>query len=236
MTRLIVRSHHPWRLRLALAMVLVASAVAAWGLFEYGRYRGGFDVQAAERAHAELLRTNDEQLASIVRLREQQAVLERSAQIEREAYRQLEGTVTELQDEILELKEELAFYRGIVSPSDANQGLRLQDFDIVRGAGGRGWHYKLVLTQVLKNDRVATGTVHIEFDGAEDGKARKLALKEIGGQEGLPFKFKYFQDIEGDIVLPSGFVPAKVIVRVEPRNKEHSRLEEVFDWPTEQEI
>ena len=38
-----------------------------------------------------------------------------------------------------------------------------------------------------------------------------FALKE------LPFRFKYFQEIAGDVVLPAGFVPRRVIVEVEPR-------------------
>lgn len=236
MTNLVVRPHQPWRVRLFTALALAMAVASGWGMFEYGRYRGGFDFLEAKAARTELLQSLAEQEQTIRRLREGQVVLERTREVEREAYGQLEGTVAALQDEILELKEELAFYRGIVSPNDRSEGLRLQDFELVPGLAERTWRYKLVLTQVLKNDTVATGHVALTVLGTQNGEPKQLELKDIvtDGKGEPAFRFKYFQDLHGEFALPAEFVPAAVKVVVDPRGRKRPRLEESFDWPAEE--
>jgi hypothetical protein len=166
-------------------------------------------------------------------LREQSAVLERSGQIERQAYKQLEGAVTGLQDEILELKGELAFYRGIVSPDDASKGLNLQNFELSSGPLSRQYHYKVVLTQVLNNGNVVRGNMRFEVAGLEQGEQKSYSLEQLSDskdKDGLEFKFKYFQIIEGDLMLPEGFEPIKVNLMVTPKSSTHKKLTQAFDW------
>ncbi len=236
MTRLVVRPHNPWRVRLFTALTIAGILLSGWGLFEYGRYRGGFDAGAAAAERREFRATSATQSAENQQLREQLAVLKRTRDIEKEAYRELEGAVAALQDEILELKEELAFYRGIVSPRDGHEGLKLQNFELAHGASAKRWHFKLVLTQVLKNDNVASGAVRMEFEGAIDGKPAKLELPDVDseGRKALAFRFKYFQDFEGDLELPDGFEPLRVVVVIDPRGKGNKRFEQTFDWPAEE--
>ena len=56
---------------------------------------------------------------------------------DREAYREVEASLLELQEKIQEQKDAIAFYRGIVSPADGKPGLRVQDFRLTRGAEER---------------------------------------------------------------------------------------------------
>ena len=43
---------------------------------------------------------------------------------------------------------------------------------------------------------------------------KQLDIKELSGGalDLLKLRFKYFQNIEGDIVLPEGFLPSRVVV------------------------
>ena len=166
-------------------------------------------------------------------LREHNAVLERSWQIERQAYKQLEGAVTGLQDEILELKEELAFYRGIVSPKDATKGLIIQDVELSRGALPRHYKYKVVLTQVLNNGTVARGNLRFEVEGVLKGKQKRYTLEQMSERKeksGPSFRFKYFQILEAEFILPEGFEAIKVNLIVKPKSKAHKKLTQAFDW------
>ena len=48
---------------------------------------------------------------------------------------------------------------------------------------------------------------------------RKLAWSELRQQQdapGLEYSFKYFQQVEGDIVLPVGLKPVRLIARLLP--------------------
>lgn len=236
MTRLIVRPHNPTRVRLLTALAAVALFASGWGLFEYGRYSGGYNIMEAKAERKRLQQLNGEQIAENQRLREQLAVLARSSEIEKEAYDQLKGTVAALQDEILELKEELAFYRGIVSPRDGHEGLKVQNFEVMPGLSAEQWHYKLVLTQVLKNDTVATGAVQMVLKGTQSGEPKTLSMAEVDGKgrKSLAFRFKYFQDFEGDFRLPEGFRPEQVAITVDPSGRGRERFEQTFDWPAEE--
>jgi len=145
-----------------------------------------------------------------------------------------------LQDELLELKEELAFYRGIISPKEANRGLQIQQFTLTQGSGEHSWHYKLVLTRVLKNHGMAQGVAEILVEGvsAESGKKKQLPLGSISVPpvKQLRYKFKYFQNLEGEITLPAEFSPSRVILILKPGGKGNkTRLRKVFDWPGDTE-
>lgn len=232
MSRVVIRAFDPVRMTRLAVLMVVGVVVLGWGLFEYGRYRAGVDFTSAKQEAARLTEVNARYEQSITELRERQAVLERSNQIEREAYKQLETAVAGLQDEIAELKSELAFYRGIVTPGEAKSGLRVQSFELASNGLERGYRYKLVLTQVLKNDRVASGRVTVAIEGNQDGRITTLELADVAteGKE-LAYKFKYFQNFEGNLVLPEGFSPVRVMVKVNPRDQRHEGVERVFDWP-----
>jgi len=231
MKRLVVRHHNPVRVALLFIAVVTSAVLAGWGILEYARARSGFDFDSL-REEAQLLSDkNEELLSTIDDLRGQQAVLERSQQIEREAYKQLEGTVAGLQEEISELKSELAFYRSIVAPVESSGGLRVQTFEVSGNGLDRGYRYKLVLTQVLKNDRVVRGRAEVAIEGSQNGRMAVLDLAQLDpSKNGFEFKFKYFQNFEGDFQLPAGFSPHRVTVKVGPRDGGNA-VEKIFNWP-----
>ncbi len=159
------------------------------------------------------------------------ALLARSSEIDETARAQVKGSITELQDEILELREELAFYRGIVAPDDGG-GLRIQSLKLARGGEDRHWHFRLVLIQSIKQDQRAVGAIALTVHGVRGGVAVALPLAEVMAKPAGPlgYSFKYFQDFEGDLLLPVGFTPGRVEVEVQPRGGDAVR--QSFDWTT----
>ncbi len=232
---LVVKAHNPWKSRLLLAMLLLVLLLAGWALFEYGRFSAGYDsIEVTQESQVLLSHVSDLD-DQIEKLREEKAVLERAAQIERKAYDELDTTLKVLQAEILELKEELAFYRGIVSPRQSAEGLHLQRFKIEANGKPRGYRYKVTLTQVLKNDRTARGTIKMTIAGRQGEEAKELGLADVTNKQvkALEYRFRYFQNLEGDIQLPEGFQPLRVTVSVQPRNSRYQEktIEKTFDWP-----
>ncbi len=233
MSHLIVKQRSFWHSRLGIAVVVIFLLLLLASIFEFGRYRAGYDSLAASDTYTALHLQIAELEQHQSTLREQNAVLERSGQIERQAYKQLEGAVTGLQDEILELKEELAFYRGIVSPTDFTKGLIIQDFELIQGALPRHYSYKVVLTQVLNNGTVARGNLHFEVEGVLKGEQKRYTLDQMSDtkeKSGPSFRFKYFQILEGEFILPEGFEAIKVNLTVTPKSKAHTKLTQAFDW------
>lgn len=238
MSHHIVKMRPAWvRLTAGLALIAVL-IVCVWGAYDYGRQQGFQDEVVKQQTIKQLERKRQEQEKAITRLHENKAILERSSKVEREAHYQLEMTVAELQNKILELEEELAFYRGIVSPKNAKSGLRIEEFEIVPGSELRKYHYKLVLTQVLNNNDFVSGSVELQIDGLFKGKPRTLARGEFESEseKQSKFRFRYFQNLEGDIVLPDGFRPVRMNVKVLPKGRKYKRLEQVYDWPQAENV
>ena len=231
---LVVRAHRPWKTRALLIVGLVSLCLLGWALFEFGRDSAGYDSHDATQAQQSLEDLVGDLNDEIKKLREQKAILERDAAIERTAYHELDGSLKLLQTEILELKEELSFYRGIVSPNDAVHGLYLQRFRIEPNGKTRGYRYRVILTQVLKNDRTARGLVQISVEGILNGEAKVLHLKHVTEKsvKELSYRFKYFQNLEGDIQLPDNFKPQRITVTVIPKGRRNQEtIEKTFDWP-----
>ena len=230
---LVVKAHHPWRNWILIVFIGIGLVLAAWAIFEYGRFSAGYDSVEAIHEHKVLLNHVDDLEEQIEKLREEKAVLERAAQIERKAYDELDTTLKVLQAEILELKEELAFYRGIVSPRDASHGLHVQRFKIEPSGKPGGYRYKVILTQVLKNDSTARGVIRINIEGIQKNENRVLALQDVSEKsiKELEYSFKYFQNLEGEIELPAGFKAQRVTISVVPRNQRQDAFDKTFDWP-----
>ena len=70
------------------------------------------------------------------------------------------------------------------------------------------------------------------FEGVKNGVQVQLSLKEVSGGalDKLKLRFKYFQNNEGEIVFPEGFLPSRVLVEVVPSGKGATRLKKTFDW------
>jgi hypothetical protein len=232
-SRLVIKSHAPVRKRLLWVAAMVGLAAVGVALYLAGQGRAGFNSIGAEMEIGALnseIRDHESQNQT---LREHIAVLETAAKIDREAYRRVEDELTELQTKILDQQEDIAFYRGIVTPDDT-AGLRIQNFSLSRGLGPLTFNMQLVLAQAFRSDRQVAGTVELSVEGVSEGQAVRLGLLELLPQEErknrLKFSFRYFQDLKADLVLPRGFAPQRVIVKVTPTGKSAKTVEESFDW------
>ncbi len=179
-----------------------------------------------------LLDRIDDMQATNAELRHKNAELVQAAEVDREAYAQVEKSLTRLQDEILELQQEVAFYQGIVSPNESARGLRIQAFKLAKNEGTTTFHFDLVLSQLVSRNRVVRGSADVTIEGMLDGKIQNLSLKELmlGERKSMNFRFKFFQRLEGDIALPEGFLPLKVRVRAIPSGARGRTVKRSWDW------
>ena len=233
---LVVKAHRPWKSKFIWLIISIVLVISGWTLFDYGRFLAGYDSRDTDNEIASLLEVQDHLEKRIVALREEKAVLERAAQIERKAYNELDQTLKVLQAEVLEHKEELAFYRGIISPKDSSSGLYLQNFFLSQNGDTRSYRYKVVLTQVLKNSRLITGKVKLQFDGLLTGEPKLLDLKDITTKKSkdLNYRFKYFQNVEGIVEFPKGFSLSRVKIQILPRGRQRDMIEKTIEWSFEE--
>jgi hypothetical protein len=232
-SKLIIKSHHPWKHRAKITMAVLGLVLVAWWVFDYGHSTAGFDYDNLLVERDALNDKLDTAYGDIKTLRERIAVLERAGQIDKQGYGGVERSLKQAQDEMLELKEEVAFYRGIVSPTETASGLSIADFQVSGIGEERAYRFKLVMTQMKSNTRVVKGYARVAFEGVQNGAQVEHTLHKVSGGalDKLRLRFKYFQNIEGEIVLPEGFLPSRVVIDVVPSGKGLTRLKKTFDWP-----
>jgi len=228
--QLVVHEHDPFKRGLIILLFIVVLVAAGYLLYDYGRARAEYDFDFLENERHNLQQQIKGLDTEVERLRNQLVSNQRSSEIDKQAYAEVDTSLRTLQAEILELEEEIAFYRSIVAPGETATGLRIQRFGIEPSGQEQGYYYKLVLTQVSKNTRTVKGRVVIQVEGLRDGKPHQLNLTSLSstGQKQLDFRFKYFQSFEGNLVLPEGFVASRVHIKVSSKRK---TLEKSFNWP-----
>lgn len=219
-----------WLLRSAVGIAMVVCVYLA---FEFGRIQSGYniaDTLAEERDFREEIATLERRVTS---LQQEIATLETHREIERAAYKEVEGNLVELQRKIQEQRDAIAFYRGIVAPEDGERGLRVQDFKLSRGSEERSYNVRLVLVQAIQNDRTVNGEVALTLEGEQEGSMISYSFDQLVPPEqdsSWPFSFRYFQDFNRQVILPDGFTPEKVNIEVRSRTKSVASVEQSFLW------
>jgi hypothetical protein len=210
----------------------VCAALIVWVAFELGQIRAGHNSFEATERYNELEGILRQEREETQRLRERIAQLETDRKIDGEAYARVEAELAGLEAMILTQQEDLAFYRGIVS--DQQSGLRVQDFVLWPGDGPLSYSMRLVLAQAMRAGSRISGTVNLEIEGVQDSEPRTLGLRDLLTVEPRPrrldFSFRYFQNLEAELVLPEGFAPARVNVTLKPKGKSSKSIEKSFDW------
>lgn len=156
--------------------------------------------------------------ADVATLQQQVATLRRSDQISREANTALQKTLAERDEQIAGLRADVAFYERLVGATGQRRGLSVHELHLTAQPGGV-WHYTATLTQNLNRGSDSQGAMTLAVEGSQAGTLRRLdwaALRQTPNPPGVPFAFKYFQQVEGEIFLPAGFTPARVTVRLAP--------------------
>ena len=230
-----LQQHGLGRTWMVRSVVVLLIAISGYLVFEFGRISAGYDVVEADnvvQAYVDHIQTLD---TEIIDLKQEVAILETNREVDRESYREVEASLTQLQAKIQEQRDAIAFYRGIVSPSDGNSGLRVQDLKLTRGKAEREFNVRLVLVQAMKHDRKVSGDVSLSVLGSQNGVETTYALAQLLPDEadsGWAFSFRYFQDFDRQLVLPDGFTPERITVEVRSKTRSISSIEESFDWAT----
>jgi hypothetical protein len=234
-SKLVVKSHEPTRLWVALAVAALLAILAAWGLFEWGSTSAGYKRVEAARVRGEL----NEQISVLETengaLRRDLAVLRTSDRIDQEAYSQVSVDLDDLQSQIGELNEELAFYRGIMSPADGRSGLQIKALQISPGSDPDHFSLKLILVQAGRHDARVQGSVDVSVVGESiaaesegSGETVTINLSQLTvDSDKLRYSFRYFQILERDIVLPMGFKPATVEISLSAGRKADAVTESI---------
>lgn len=185
-----VRAAIPWYVRLLLVVALMALG------FGVGYWRYSAEGTLQLRDQIRLLRDENQQL------RTQSIHVESQKQVTQVAQKDLAKDMAALQEENVQLKEELAFYKNILADSSGVAVVKVHSFKISKLAKPGEYDFRVLLIQSGRHDRSVQGSLQIALNGTRDGKPLVVPVTPAGGAKGFKINFKYYQPVEGSFSVP----------------------------------
>jgi hypothetical protein len=231
---LVVRHHHaPLRRVLTVMAITLLCMFALYVVYELGRFDAGYDRLAVSQERAEhdvtLGRLEKANRELRTRLAELDTIRIGRAREQAEVSR----SIGDLQAQVARQAQELQFYRGIVAQSATSTGVKIQGLRIAPGTKSGRYKVRMTLVRSVRPEDVVSGTLVIGAEGTSaNGRASSLdmAALSVPKVRELPFNFRYFQNIEPEIALPSDFQPERLSVEVRSSRKGVSPVTQTFPW------
>ena len=221
----------PKRRAAVLAAGMLIAVAVLYATFEFGRYEAGFRVVDSMRgALLAAARIRDLE-AQNARQREERETADVGRRVDREGYQQVEQSLGDMQSQIGRLQQDLSFYRGLVQP-DSVVHVKVQTLQIVPAATSGQYGLKFVLMQTGKPEKSVSGTVAVAIDGTYAGKPAALSLYQVSPAHrgGLVYSFRYFQNYNEPVQLPTGFEPTRVDMEIHAGKDATHRFRQSFVW------
>ena len=218
--KLAIRTHVAWYWR-ALALIAILSlslALAAW-IYDAGRRIAGFHSDESIREIQALRNYVMELDGELTKLRSLAGSGESSLQMERATQRQLSVQVKSLEVENAALKQDLAFFEGLMPASEVGDDAAAK-IDHLRidpeGAAGEYRYRMLVVNNGGRQSREFKGSLQLLVKVQQGGKDAIITLPSETEPNPQRFRFeiKHFQRLEGAFSVPAGAVIKGVEARL----------------------
>lgn len=205
-----------------VAAICIAGVIGGYWL---GSSKTGLDASYVASLEA-LQSASIEQIAE---LQGQLVALGLNQDVDTQTAQELRITIKSLRDDIAELTEEVTFYKSLMAPSELARGLQIAAFEVQSAIETNQYTFHLLLTQVESRRDWIQGDIDLLITGRDQ---QVLSLTEIAGEDTYPlkFRFRYFQDLSGTIILPEAFEPESVEITARRRGASATDLAKSFAW------
>jgi len=173
-----------------------------------------------------------QQAGQITRLQHQLAIAQRAAQIDAAAGHELKSRLQQLEQRVDDANSQLAFYRELTKSGAQRKGLNVYDFSLKSTLSHGVYRYRITLAQNIERAQAVSGTVDLLVEGHLGKEFTRLNYAALvpPGQDNLIYKFKYFEQISGEIRIPEAFTPERVVLHIVPKARHGARINHSYDW------
>jgi hypothetical protein len=231
--QMIVVPYRPWRQGIFTVWVVLAVALAGG----FGVFIGHNDATRGQtaiiienqRMREELLIYRDE----VSDLRSSFAILDRGSLVDQRATDEAQATIATLRSKVSQLEQDINFYRQVMAPENEDVGLVITQAEIMPCDSSNRYKYKLVFRQQGQQDAMLEGRAMVNIIGNHMGDQQTWPLEqlsELDGSEGFRLNFRYFQNVEGELLLPEYFRPEKIEINASSTRPVEKAVSKTFSW------
>ena len=153
-----------------------------------------------------------------------------AADVQEQAAQELQQRLTQLLGEKVELENAVSFYRDLMEVGEKREGLRVASFTVLATNTPQIFQFSILVTQIAEKRKYVAGDIQLKVIGILQGGRKEVIFDAKNAVVGFPLKlrFKYFQDLVGQIRLPSDFIPERVSISVQQNGKKTAGAD--FEW------
>jgi hypothetical protein len=140
---------------------------------------------------------------------------------------------------IASLEEGLRFFRSLMVSEGDDTGLSLREPELVLEMGSGHLQYRIFVQHQSRPNETVEGTFSLQVSGLEGGKQVRYALpqlSEVPDTGAVPLNFRYFQAVEGTLILPEGFEPIELTVVAQATKPRKIKVREEFPWVLQEQF
>ena len=219
---------------LVLGMVLLFIAGVLLG--SWGTLRLGMESAWENRR---LRQTVVDQAAAMDALHQRYSDSTTRGEVDTAALELVRVELAQQRETIAELEKGIQFYRGLMAPGELVDGLSVHSVDFTPGNEDQRYQFRVLVQQSSRKHDLLTGVLTVQLHGTVAGEPMSYDLSDLSEQipnAEIRLRFKYFQAIDGEIVLPRGFVPLTVSTRTESNRPRRASVDQEFPWSTQERI
>jgi predicted transcriptional regulator len=233
-----------WRTLLAdrrRPIIVVGVMLVLALVLEAGFYLGQYFAYSGMGARPKDYKAMQAQLIAVqnaLKSRDDELAIQRTRHdVDRQALELVRKELAGQKEEIAGLEEGMAFYRSLISPGEIAPGLSLRGLELKAGEQSREYFYRIVVQQEARTHEQLKGSLSVVISGQKGGKPVKYSLADLSDDfkaGGDALQFRYFQSVEGELVLPDGFEPDTVRVNARTVSPHAFDIGEEYPWQLEE--
>ena len=221
--RLAVRTHLPWHWRwVGYGIAGVFAATVGWWMYDTGLRLAGFERSKADKELQQLTEKVQELTKDNHDLRSISVKSQQQLEIERVTQSDLAKSIKMLQDENASLKEDIAFFRSMMSPGKGDGVVSIYSFRVDSSILPGEYRYKLLLFLSGKREKEFQGAVQLVVNCIKDGERVVMTIPD--GKPAMDLHFKFYQRVEGTFHVPPGTQVKNVQARVFENGESQAKL------------
>ena len=232
--RMMVVPYRPGRRLLWLFGSIFIISLGTLGGFGFGYYHIHKVEESFKDGFSEQRILLTELSAENLELKRQVAILERSGLLDQRVNETDQKTLSSLRDQLATLEQDLSLYKNVISKQTDDTGLMVSEWSLKRISKSNRYRYKLAVRQQdADGDTYLNGHINVNLVGTENGRNVVYSLSEVSKEQEQPdikLRFKFFQDIEGELTLPENFLPEYVKIMGEEINPVRKSIDRDYPW------
>jgi hypothetical protein len=212
-----------------LAMLALAALVGAMLAYAIANWQLNQRIQLLTQQVLQLDAKQQAQALALAEASKSNDYLAAEMALEKSTNQLLLADLKTEQQKSFELKQQLAIYEKIVKPEKAASTLILDSFSVSSGSAAGSYKYSVLVIEQDKKKKTVKGQIELVAVGKKKGKKLRVDLLKLAGikPKARSYTLKHFKSFEGEFVLPAGFKPETVELKIStPRAK----INRVLKW------